>query len=59
MLHPHTFIFVKGIQVVICILALGKQAWFVSDYNGPCIGRPDISQISIETVICVASVSLW
>jgi len=36
-------------QVVICILALGKQAWFVSDYNGPCIGRPDISQISIET----------
>eukprot|EP00286_Rhodomonas_abbreviata_P005000 CAMPEP_0181324540 /NCGR_PEP_ID=MMETSP1101-20121128/20418_1 /TAXON_ID=46948 /ORGANISM="Rhodomonas abbreviata, Strain Caron Lab Isolate" /LENGTH=318 /DNA_ID=CAMNT_0023432731 /DNA_START=444 /DNA_END=1396 /DNA_ORIENTATION=+ len=30
-------------QVVIGIFALGKQAWFVQDYSGPCLGRPDIS----------------
>lgn len=29
-------------QVVIGVFALGKQAWFVPDYSGPALGKPEI-----------------
>lgn len=28
-------------QVVRCLLALGRQAYFIPDWNGPCLGKPE------------------
>ena len=39
-IHMHIFMYTY-IQVMICIMALGKKCWTVDGYTGPCLGPPD------------------